>query len=182
MTLGIPERCLQMWSEAGLNEQLARARGVEEAARIVRRAAAALGVRDCRIVRRAERGGERCSALEFPVLGPLGVVATLVCGETPLTRERERELVIIAMHLSVWWTNRGIDGAAENDALTPRQLEIAQLATIGRTNAAIATALGISINTVKARLKEVFERLRVDNRTELANALRTRLVAGGSAD
>jgi hypothetical protein len=28
----------------------------------------------------------------------------------------------------------------------------------------------------------VFERLRVDNRTELANALRTRLVAGGSAD
>lgn len=76
------------------------------------------------------------------------------------------------MFVDVWWTNRGIDGAAEKDALTPRQLEIAQLATIGRSNAAIARALGISINTVKARLKEVFERLRVDNRTELANALR----------
>jgi DNA-binding CsgD family transcriptional regulator len=161
-----------MWSAAGLNEQLARARGVSEAERIVRRAAAALGVRDCRIVRQRERGDERRSGIEFPVLGPLGVVAMLVCGDAPLTRQHERELVIIAMHLSVWWTNRGIDGAAEKDALTPRQLEIAQLATIGRSNAAIARALGISINTVKARLKEVFERLRVDNRTELANALR----------
>ena len=166
-------RCVSMWSERELNEQLARARDVEEAGRIVRRAAACLGVRECRIVRRCEGAEERPSGVEFPVLAPPGVVATLVCsGDAPLTRERERELVLIAMHLSVWWTNRGIDGAAQNDALTPRQLEIAQLATIGRTNAEIATALGISINTVKARLKEVFERLRIDNRTELAGALR----------
>jgi len=158
---------------SGLNEQLARARDVDEAGRIVRRAAAGLGVRECRIVRRCEGNEERPRGVAFPVFAPPGVVATLVCSdEVPLTRERERELVIIAMHLSVWWTNRGIDGMAQNDALTPRQLEIAQLATAGRMNADIATALGISINTVKARLKEVYDRLSVDNRTELANALR----------
>jgi DNA-binding NarL/FixJ family response regulator len=39
--------------------------------------------------------------------------------------------------------------------------------------AEIAEALAISINTVKARLKESFERLGVDNRTELANVLRS---------
>ncbi len=60
----------------------------------------------------------------------------------------------------------------DHDALTPRQSEIAQLAALGHTNAEIAAALGISINTVKARLKEVFERLDVCNRTELANVLR----------
>ena len=175
------ESCVQMVPERGLSEQLARARSLEEAGRIVRRAAAAMGVRECRIVRR-QGTDERPGGAEFPVLGPLGVVAKLVCsGDAPLTRERERELVIIAMQLSVWWTNRGIDGAPRNDALTPRQREVAQLATIGRTNAEIAAALGISINTVKARLKEVFERLNVDNRTELANALRTPPRAGKRA-
>ena len=99
-----------------------------------------------------------------------GVVATLRC-DGPVSRACERELVIIAMHLSVWWTNRGIDASPRNESLTPRQLEIAQLAASGWTNAEIAATLGISINTVKARLKEAFDRLHVDNRTELASVL-----------
>jgi DNA-binding NarL/FixJ family response regulator len=54
-----------------------------------------------------------------------------------------------------------------------RQREIAELAARGYRNKEIATQLGISINTVKARLKEVFEVLWVRNRTELAHALLT---------
>lgn len=52
--------------------------------------------------------------------------------------------------------------------LGPRQRDVAQLAVRGLTNREIGELLGISINTVKARLKEVFHRLDVTNRTELA--------------
>jgi DNA-binding NarL/FixJ family response regulator len=51
--------------------------------------------------------------------------------------------------------------------LACRQHEIATLAASGRTNPEIADALGISINTVKLRLKQAFERLGVESRTEL---------------
>jgi len=148
-----------------IGEELARARELAEAAAIVRKAVSALGVPTCEI---AEPGCAR--GIAVPVLGPHGVLATIAC-RGPVSRACERELVIIAMHLSVWWTNRGLDAAPRNESLTPRQLQIAQFAASGSTNAEIADALGISINTVKARLKEAFDRLHVDNRTELASVL-----------
>jgi DNA-binding CsgD family transcriptional regulator len=149
-----------------IGEELAHARELAEAAAIVRKAASALGVPGCEI----GQPSACASDIAIPVLGPHGVVATIACSG-PVSRACERELVIIAMHLSVWWTNRGIDASPRNEALTPRQLEIAQFAASGCTNAEIADALGISINTVKARLKEAFDRLHVDNRTELASVL-----------
>lgn len=155
-----------------LGEELASAADLDEATKVVRKAAREAGMTGCEIVGRAASRTVR-RGIELPVLGPHGVVATLACwGEMPVTRACERQLVIIAMCLSVWWTNRRIDGAPLHNALTPRQLQIAQFAAIGRTNAQIATVLGISVNTVKARLKEAFDRLRVNNRTELANVLR----------
>lgn len=144
-----------------LAEQLAHARDLREASAIVRDAVAAIGIRRCEIV---QPGGKR-GRVEIPVLGPSGVVAIIACSG-PVSRARERALVIIAMQLSVWWTSRGLD------ALTPRQLEVAQLAATGSTNAEIASTLGISINTVKVRLQEAFDRLKVNNRTELASVLR----------
>jgi DNA-binding NarL/FixJ family response regulator len=58
-------------------------------------------------------------------------------------------------------------------SLGRRQREVAELAALGYRNAEIAAELGISINTVKARLKEVFEAFAVRNRTELAHVLLT---------
>jgi DNA-binding CsgD family transcriptional regulator len=52
--------------------------------------------------------------------------------------------------------------------LTRRQLDVARLAANGRTNCEIALQLAISENTVKKHLKDVFVRLGVGNRTELA--------------
>jgi len=52
--------------------------------------------------------------------------------------------------------------------LTARQLEITELAARGRTNAELSATLGISENTVKKHLKDIFRRLGVSNRTELA--------------
>jgi DNA-binding CsgD family transcriptional regulator len=84
----------------------------------------------------------------------------------------ERELLVLATELSVWCAARGISTLPDARPLAPRQREVAALAADGRTNPEIADALGISINTVKLRLKQAFDRLGVDNRTELANVLR----------
>jgi len=61
--------------------------------------------------------------------------------------------------------------SVDEERLTPRQQQIAELAALGQTNEEIAETLAISVNTVKSRLKEVFERLDVRNRTELANVM-----------
>lgn len=52
--------------------------------------------------------------------------------------------------------------------LAPRQAEIAQLACAGSSNQEIADKLGIQVGVVKNRLREVFEKLGVWSRLELA--------------
>jgi DNA-binding CsgD family transcriptional regulator len=52
--------------------------------------------------------------------------------------------------------------------LTKRQLEIADCARRGFTDKEIASALDISVFTVKAHLKNVYEKMEVSGRTELA--------------
>jgi len=51
--------------------------------------------------------------------------------------------------------------------LTPRELEIVRHIAEGATNRDIATALGISEDTVKHHLRNVFDKLGVSNRLEL---------------
>ena len=57
------------------------------------------------------------------------------------------------------------------DALSPRDLEVAQLAATGLSCPAIAARLFITTNTVKYHLKRVYDALQVHNRAELANSL-----------
>ncbi len=57
-------------------------------------------------------------------------------------------------------------------SLTPRQLDVAQLLAIGRSNAEIGQQLGMSENTVKKHLEDVFATLGVTNRTECAVRMR----------
>jgi len=52
--------------------------------------------------------------------------------------------------------------------LTKRQLEIADCARRGFTDGQIANAFSISINTVKTHLKNIYEKMEVSGRTELA--------------
>jgi DNA-binding CsgD family transcriptional regulator len=84
----------------------------------------------------------------------------------------ERQLATFTTELTVWCCARGIARLPDVRPLAPRQREVAALAADGRMNHEIADELGISINTVKLRLKQAFDRLRVENRTELANVLR----------
>lgn len=55
--------------------------------------------------------------------------------------------------------------------LTAREREIAQLVARGYSNAHIAERLSLSVQTIKNRLCEMYPKLGVKNRTELAIAL-----------
>lgn len=109
------------------------------------------------------------------MIDPSGWFGTIVYALlTPATGAVERELSMLATELYVWCTAHSIGRLPDpgGPELPVRQHQIAWLAASGRTNLEIADDLGISVNTVKLRLKQVFERLHVSNRTELANALR----------
>lgn len=63
-------------------------------------------------------------------------------------------------------------GPAE-PALTSREIEILELVSSGMTNREIGRALHLSVATVKTHLLHIFEKLRVDDRTEaVTTALR----------
>jgi DNA-binding CsgD family transcriptional regulator len=135
-----------------------------EAVRQVRDEAERLGIIECKIELTFDTG-EAALAVEFG-------------HPQPLPHEVERTLQLLVSELSVWCTDHGITPKPEGAVqLTARQYEIGELASRGLTNIEIADTLGISINTVKVRLKQVFARLNASNRTELSHLLRRTRVA-----
>lgn len=57
------------------------------------------------------------------------------------------------------------------DALSPRELEIAQLAAGGLSCPAIAARLFITANTVKTHLRHLYAKLGIHNRSQLTRVL-----------
>lgn len=53
------------------------------------------------------------------------------------------------------------------ELLTPRELEIARLVTLGWRNAAIAAELGIQTVTVKNHLARVYRKLSIESRMQV---------------
>jgi DNA-binding CsgD family transcriptional regulator len=158
-----------------------------DAAALVCAQARALGVRKS-VIRLHCEGGPPVLAVESdgegepgagrveqPLLGDGGWAGTIEHHTAePISQEQERELMVIGMRLAVWCMVHGIGAIPEGAATTvlgPRQRRIAQLAADGLSNPEIAATLAISINTVKTRLKEVFERLEVESRRELGRVM-----------
>lgn len=90
------------------------------------------------------------------------------------------DLSAICLHLSVWTaTTRSQFRRLKTDAhwssqdkrLTPRELQIASLVALGRTNAEIGTELWITENSVKQALKRIFRKLEVSSRAEMVAQL-----------
>jgi DNA-binding NarL/FixJ family response regulator len=61
-----------------------------------------------------------------------------------------------------------IDEVKPVDALTPREIEVLEQVVLGKTNKDIATALNITENTVKIHLRNILEKLHVQNRIQAA--------------
>jgi DNA-binding CsgD family transcriptional regulator len=82
------------------------------------------------------------------------------------------DLSAICLHLSVWAaTVRSPNQSFKSDRLTPRELQIAELVALGRTNAEIGSELWITENSVKQALKRMFRKLEVSSRVEMVTRL-----------
>lgn len=58
--------------------------------------------------------------------------------------------------------------ASHGDELTPRELGVIRLVAEGKTNAAIAQSLFVSVGTVKAHVERIIDKLGVSDRTQAA--------------
>jgi DNA-binding CsgD family transcriptional regulator len=84
-------------------------------------------------------------------------------------KEAERELRKLGRHIHRR-TRPGADGTGV-DSLTERELEVARLVADRRTNPEIAAALFLSPKTVETHLRNIFRKLGVANRVELARVV-----------
>ncbi len=66
----------------------------------------------------------------------------------------------------------GLDAFCERYAISPREREIIVEICAGRGNQAIADTLFISVHTVKRHVNQIYKKVRVKNRVQLANAVR----------
>ena len=70
-----------------------------------------------------------------------------------------------------------LDERASQPTLTPREVQVMELVSLGKRNKEIAAVLGISEETVQVHLKNIFVKLKVSERTAAVNvALRRGIV------
>jgi DNA-binding CsgD family transcriptional regulator len=83
------------------------------------------------------------------------------------------DLGALCLHLSTWWSINPAKQLknADSSALTPRELQIAELVARGLTNESIGKSLWISENSVKQALKRIFRKLEIASRVELIGKL-----------
>ncbi len=105
------------------------------------------------------------AALDGAVTARSGATRTLILGDAAgmiaLTAPAERIAAAIAA--------AGGEPAGASP-LTPRERDVARLIAAGQRNRAIAVALGISEGTVKMHLHNVYAKLGLESRTQLAMA------------
>jgi DNA-binding CsgD family transcriptional regulator len=113
--------------------------------------------------------GRAC--LLLPILAPGYVLGSIRCSSNRLDDHVRRDLTTLASYVSVRAAELGITTRRDPQiaALTQRQLDVAHL--VNHTNAEIGE-LGLSENTVKKHLKDIFATLGATNRTECANRMR----------
>jgi DNA-binding CsgD family transcriptional regulator len=94
--------------------------------------------------------------------------------------ENLADLSAICLHLSVWAATVRAANLSPRESqhqplntsrLTPRELQIAELVALGRTNAGIGRELWITENSVKQALKRMFRKLEVSSRAEMVAQL-----------
>jgi DNA-binding NarL/FixJ family response regulator len=82
-------------------------------------------------------------------------------GETAMTRAMASRLLKVV-------ANRLADEDKGEQSLTERELFVLRLVSSGASNMEIAQKLSISVNTVKSHLKNILDKLQLENRTQAA--------------
>lgn len=85
-------------------------------------------------------------------------------GEAPISRATATKI----LEEFARQARRGPGDAPPHSRLSPREREVLELLTRGATNKAIASTLGISKDTVKNHLKNILEKLHLENRVQAA--------------
>ena len=90
------------------------------------------------------------------------VLISVERGEAAMTRETaSRLLKCIA--------KRSVDAERGEEVLTERELDVLCLAATGASNQDIADNLNISVNTAKTHIRNILDKLQLENRTQAAN-------------
>lgn len=84
-------------------------------------------------------------------------------GEAPISKMMANKILAEFTRLS-----KGARETPSHERLSPREREVLELLTKGETNKEIAVSLGISENTVKNHLKNILEKLHLENRVQAA--------------
>lgn len=119
----------------------------------------------------SERDGHLYEAVQVGVSGYLlksldadelfDLLSGVVNGETAMTRAMAGKLLKAV-------ANRMVDEDKGEHALTERELFVLRLVASGASNQEIAQKLSISVNTVKSHLKNILDKLQLENRTQAA--------------
>lgn len=129
----------------------------------------------------SERDGHLYEAVQVGVSGYLlksldaselfDLLSGVANGETAMTRAMAGKLLKAV-------ANRMVDEDKGEQALTERELFVLRLVASGASNQEIAQKLSISVNTVKSHLKNILDKLQLENRTQAATyALKHGLVS-----
>ena len=92
------------------------------------------------------------------------------CGALRYRREAELELRRLGRRIH-HRTAAGKRNGRGVEALTERELEVARLVVDRRTNPEIAAELFLSVKTIETHLRNVFHKLDVSSRVEVARAV-----------
>jgi two-component system nitrate/nitrite response regulator NarL len=87
-------------------------------------------------------------------------------GEAPISRTMATR--ILSEFASQAAKSRTAEPTEPSDVLTPREREVLKLVAAGSTNKEIASALTLTENTVKNHLRNILEKLHLENRTQAA--------------
>lgn len=83
-------------------------------------------------------------------------------GEAAMTRETASRLLKCV-------ARRPVDPSEGEEALTERETAVLCLVATGASNQAIADHLSISVNTAKSHIRNILDKLQLENRTQAAN-------------
>ena len=98
----------------------------------------------------------------------LNAIRDVQQGGVPMSAEIARKVI-------GYFQAQPVAAAPEVEKLSPRELEILNLIAPGFSNKEIADRLGISIESIRWHLKNIYHKLHVHSRTEAASKIRPRI-------